>query len=197
MHHIHHTPALIFSARNSGEADRIFTLYTRELGLLRARASGVRKISSKLRYTLQEFSILNADLVRGKDAWRITSAMPMKSFLKDGDMGAPRFSATHQIIARISSLISRLANGEHAHPEIFDDLVRGFDSLHGATKEAQESIELLLVLRVLHELGYIGNQESLKEYLARDFDPSSLSTSILPRKNMLFEINRALRESQM
>jgi len=64
MHHIYHTHGFILSSRNNGEANRMLMIYTREMGLIRAVAQGIRLHKSKLRFTLQDFSYVNVDLVR-------------------------------------------------------------------------------------------------------------------------------------
>ena len=74
MYHIHHTEGIILSSKNYGEAGKYYSLLTRDLGLINASAQGVRKISSKLRFVLQDFSYIKVDLVHGKDFWRLTSA---------------------------------------------------------------------------------------------------------------------------
>ena len=38
MHHIHHTNALILGSKAKGEANKVFTLLTRELGVIHAVA---------------------------------------------------------------------------------------------------------------------------------------------------------------
>src|SRR5690349_13403622 len=43
----HKLQALVFSRRNSGEADRMVTLFTRDQGLMRVLAKGVRRIPSR------------------------------------------------------------------------------------------------------------------------------------------------------
>src|SRR6476646_175067 len=74
MHHIYHTEGIILSSRNYGEAGKYYSIFTRDLGMIYATASGVRKLSSKLRFVLQDFVYVKVDLVQGKDFWRITSA---------------------------------------------------------------------------------------------------------------------------
>src|SRR5574343_294251 len=79
MHHIYHTTAFVLGHADIKEADRFFILFTRELGVVRATAQGIRKLSSRLRYGLQDFSYARVDLVRGKDIWRITSAKKIET----------------------------------------------------------------------------------------------------------------------
>ncbi|MCE9517782.1 recombination protein O N-terminal domain-containing protein, partial [Candidatus Nomurabacteria bacterium] len=73
MHHIYHTKSFVIGSYNRGEANKILVLYTREMGLVRAVAQGIRLNKSKLRFGLQDFSYASVDLVRGRDIWRVTS----------------------------------------------------------------------------------------------------------------------------
>ena len=74
MHHIYHTKGIILESRNFGEAGKYYSIFTRDLGLVHARAQGVRKMSSKLRFVLQNFAYLKMDLVAGRDIFRVTNA---------------------------------------------------------------------------------------------------------------------------
>ena len=119
MHHIYHTHGFILGSRNKGEANKMLTIYTREMGLVRAMVQGIRLHKSKLRFSLQDFSYATIDLVRGKDIWRVTSAKNISSF---------PFARTSRssllIIVHVSSLLERLCDGEESNEKIFDDFVR-------------------------------------------------------------------------
>ena len=120
------------------EADRLYTILTHDLGLVRASASGVRKEESKLRGALEPLALSNVSLVRGKEYWRITSAESIRRIpLTDG-------------LARALALLERLVQGESPHPELFD-VVETY-------LEAEESI---LVGHILLHLGYL-KAEDLK-----------------------------------
>src|SRR6185369_4009724 len=79
-HHIHHTQGFILGSTAVGEANRYITIFTRELGVIGAVEQGIRKIDSKLRYGLQDYAYVRADVIRGKHSWRITSAAPQNDF---------------------------------------------------------------------------------------------------------------------
>ena len=74
MYQKYHTDALVLGSRESGEADRTVVLYTRDFGLVRARASAIRHERSKMRYALQHYSRAHVALVRGKSGWRLAGA---------------------------------------------------------------------------------------------------------------------------
>ncbi|KKW47559.1 MAG: repair protein RecO protein, partial [Candidatus Kaiserbacteria bacterium GW2011_GWA2_58_9] len=79
MYQKYHTEALVLGNRERGENDRVFTLYTEEFGLVRARASAVRTEASRMRYALQNYSRARVALVRGKRGWRIGGAIPARN----------------------------------------------------------------------------------------------------------------------
>ena len=113
MHHIYHTQGFVLGSRNKGEANKMLTIYTREMGLVRAMVQGIRLGKSKLRFALQDYSYTNIDLVRGKDIWRVTSAKNISTF------PFARFSKDSLLlIARVSSLLERLCDGEESNEKI-------------------------------------------------------------------------------
>lgn len=191
MHHIHHTDAFILSSRPSGEDSKTFTLYTRELGLVHARAQAVRKISSKLRYTLQDFSRASVDLVRGKEVWRITTASPVDS-AKEIRIDAE----TERVLARIASRIARFAPGEEPNDEIFDALVDLYAMLgEERSDDDLSTIELYIAARLFVSLGYI-SRDAISIGADSRAVPHALSDETF-RKQLISDINRALESSHL
>lgn len=194
MHHIYHTHGFILGSRNIGEANKLFVIYTREMGLIRATAQGVRLNKSKLRFALQDFSYAHIDLVRGRDIWRVTSATTVTSF--------PYARSDEQsllLIARISKLIERVCDGEEANEKIFDDFTQALyliDDIY-MTSIRREALELYLVLRIMNLLGYIGESELLSGYLSTPFDQIEIEVLLKERQSIIAHINKALNESQL
>ncbi len=114
------------------EADRTYTILTRDLGLVRASATGVRKEGSKLRGALEPLVLSEISLVRGKEYWRITSAEVLRSL------------AAAPTLARPLALLQRLVQGEEPHPELFDAV----EAHLGAQEET-------LASHILYHLGYL------------------------------------------
>ena len=194
MHHIYHTNGFILSSRNVGEANKILTIYTREMGLIRATVQGVRFHKSKLRFALQDFYYAKIDLVRGKDIWRVTSATNVDSFpLARGD------KQSILLIARVSKLLERLCGGEEANGKIFNDLIQALYLLDddNISKESREALELHLVLRIMDSLGYIGESTMLADYLVSDFNNDLTKNLLRERQSIIAHINKAINESQL
>jgi DNA repair protein RecO (recombination protein O) len=193
-HHIHHTHGFILGSRNTGEANKVLSIYTRQMGLIRATVQGIRLHKSKLRFSLQDFYYAKIDLVRGRDIWRITSATNINSF---------PYARTNKesllLIARVSKLLERLCGGEESNENIFDDLIQAFVLLDDTNlkEEQREALELHLVLRIMNSLGYIGDSKILANYLATDFNDELIGDLLKERQSIIAHINKALNESQL
>jgi len=66
--------AVIISHRDFGEADRLVTLFTREVGKVKGLAKGVRKMGSRKAAYLEPFMHSKVVLAKGKTFWIITQA---------------------------------------------------------------------------------------------------------------------------
>lgn len=193
MHHIYHTEGLILGSQDFGEAGKRYVVLTRDLGLIHARATGVRKMSSKLRYVLQDFACVKIDLVQGKNFWRVTSASKT-----DKLQNIAKKHKALEIFARISGLLSRLLAAAEPDEKLFTDFLHGLSILEKAeTKEDLRNIEAIIVLRALHTLGYIGGDEILENLVESPFGAELLFKVAKSRAMVLSQINKALRESQL
>ncbi len=193
MHHIHHTEGLILGSKNYGEAGKCYYLFTRDLGMIFASAQGVRKMSSKLRYVLQDFSYIKVDLVRGKDFWRLTSAS--KTNLLEN---ISKNKEALKVFVNIARLLKRLLAGELANQNLFADLVGGFLMLEKFENETDlRNIEAIMVLRILHNLGYIGGNENLNNLIKSPFENQLVLQVAENRASILSEINKALQETHL
>lgn len=172
----------------------MLSIYTLEYGLVYAQAQGIRLNKSKLRFALQDLSYAKIDLVRGRDVWRVTSATPINSFAyARTDMGSIA------LMLRVSKLIERLCNGEEGNRDVFADIIQSFMVLdsESVAVETREALELHLVLRILNQLGYIGDNKDLVNYLDGGFESEKAKEVLFNKKSIVMAINQALRESQL
>ena len=140
---IHNTDGLIISQRSLREADRVYSILTRDLGLIRGTAIGVRKDASKLRGSLEPLTFSSISLVRGKEYWRITAAEVIKEIKSEPEILRPLI------------LLEKLVQGESAHPELFD-MVR---DLILSRQPDDEMFEIHLVANILFHLGYLNKED--------------------------------------
>lgn len=193
MHHIYHTEGVILGSKNFGEAGKCYFIFTRDLGMVVASAQGVRKMSSKLRFILQDFAYLKIDLVAGKDIWRVTSASK-SNLLEDLVSNTGRL----RVFANISRLLKRLLAGEDPNPALFADFLNGLTILEKAnTKEEFSNLEAVIVLRILNNLGYLSGAPVFNNFVKSPLEEEVIYGIGNNRAEILKEINRALKETQL
>src|SRR5215204_5821133 len=66
--------AVVLRHSDYGEADRLLTMYTRQLGKMRALAKGARKIASRKAGHIEPFTYVKLQLAKGRDMLLITQA---------------------------------------------------------------------------------------------------------------------------
>lgn len=190
MYQKYHTEALVLGSRERGESDRVYALYTRDFGLVRARASAVRGEKSRMRYALQHYTRSRVSLVRGKSGWRVAGASAM-SGMRGDTSGAPVF-------ARVAGLVLRLVAGEERNDFLFDTLTHAHAFLASGEVQMVPTIELVCVARVLFALGYI-SAEALETaiFTHTAYSMEHLQEADAIRDKLLSSVNQALSETHL
>lgn len=148
-HHVYNTRGIILSSRPLREADKLFQILTPDLGLVAATARGVRSERSKLRGILQDLSLVDVSLVRGKNYWRLTTATLDRSNAQE-----LRAKKKHlEALARVSSLLENLIRGEEKHQDLFEILQTSIRELF--TQTDVNGWEIFTVANLLYHLGYL------------------------------------------
>jgi recombinational DNA repair protein (RecF pathway) len=174
-HHIYQTKAFIIDSIDVGEANKLLTVFTADLGLLYVSAQGVRIMKSKLRQSIQDLSYLKIALVRGKEYWRLTSAEKLIS-LYDKRVALD----VRKVIAQSLHFVKRLTAGESKHQELFDMLSKLFTFCFENSKQLTQytnqkdntdkqnqhplntigALKLIIDFRILESLGYGSNDSN-------------------------------------
>ncbi len=190
MYQKYQTDAIVLGSREAGENDRVFTLFTREFGLVRARASAVRTEKSRMRYALQNYARTNAALIRGKRGWRLAGASATQNAHSDS-RGLAAF-------ARISELAVRLVHGEERNDFLFSILAETHTALTRSRTEEMSTIEIVCVARVLYALGYL-SFEALDTTLFTHtaYMGEHLREADVMRGTLLSMINKAIAETHL
>jgi len=186
------TKALVLGSLPRGEANSVCILLTPDLGLVYVHAQGIRFEKSKLRFSLQDYSITDIMLVHGKTGWRITNAVCIEAISVDKE--------ALRVVARVSNLVKRLVAGEEKNEELFALCVDNMGILSQKKYSHAElsRIEMVWVLRVLFNLGYIDGDNSLREIISIPLSSiSSYDGLDTIRSEALGQINRAIESSQL
>ncbi|HEY4514226.1 MAG TPA: recombination protein O N-terminal domain-containing protein [Candidatus Paceibacterota bacterium] len=191
MYQKYQTEALVMGNWESGEADRVMHLFSRDFGLVAARAGALRREKSKMRYALTNYSRVEVSLIRGKNNWRLAGTRALHIPSGSDPRGITAF-------ARIAELVTRLVTGEETNPYLFAALSEAHNAFMQKDCGAAGTIELVCVARVLYSLGYI-SAEALKTALFTHtaYADVHLAEAETLRDKLLSSINRAIAETQL
>ncbi len=184
MRHKYATTGMVLSRIPISEAGMLVTILTPELGLVRARAEGLRRSGAKLAHALQTLNEADVMLVRGKEGWRLVGAVLGRDYFSQLSPGS------RMRVARIASLLLRLVHGESGEPELHGHLHEFIDMLSTLTEEEQADAESLMVLRLLRTLGVDAG-----EAIPDGYTPSTLTYAEVNRTALIARINRGISAS--
>ncbi|HXK39812.1 MAG TPA: recombination protein O N-terminal domain-containing protein [Candidatus Paceibacterota bacterium] len=208
MYTKHHTRALVLSAYDAGEADKVYALLTPDFGKVYAKARGVRLHGARHKGALQPLSEAHVSLVRGKSGWRITNVTSHRSLYSELASDQMRFSA----LLRVMKLVRRLVAGEGSAEKVFS-VISGFsDGLirtlrppvaggegGDTTREDVSRAETLAVLRLFAVLGYLKHNERFMAFLddIEDFSDDTLASFSSHNKEAVRALNESLEATQL
>ncbi len=187
MHEKYITDGIVLGKRSVGEANTLVFILTSELGLVRAKATSSRREASKLRYGLEPLSAGRYTFVRGKAEWRLTGVDTVsREFSNATPMQRKR-------LGQVSRLLMRLVLGAEHTPELYQTVYKGFESL-AHTEQNADSVECVLVLRILANLGYLPELPALAPFVESDqFSPELAAEAAASRKLLIRLINDSLQ----
>src|SRR3989339_835119 len=71
---------IVLNRKNFREYDQMISFYTKEFGKLEALAKGIKKITSKQSGYLEPFSLVEAEMIYGKEINRLIKVQPIEIF---------------------------------------------------------------------------------------------------------------------
>lgn len=157
-----------------GEADRIITLLTRERGLVRAVAKGVRKTTSRFGGRLEPFMHVDLQLAEGRSLDIITQVETISAFARDLGGNYPAYTAGTAMLETAERLVQE--DGEPAVQQL-QLLVGALRALTAADGRTPSTILDSYQLRALAVAGYAPSFDSCAQCGApgphRDFHAAS------------------------
>jgi len=139
-----------------GEADRIVTLLTRDHGLVRAVAKGVRRTRSKFGARLEPFSHIDVQLYPGRNLDIVTQVVSIDAFATDIVSDYGRYTCACAML----ETAERLAGEERAPAPALHRLTVG--ALR-AVADGRRPRELVLDAYLLRAMGIAGWAPALEE----------------------------------
>ncbi|GAP12276.1 DNA replication and repair protein RecO [Longilinea arvoryzae] len=145
--HSQRVEAVVLRHSDWGEADRMLTLFTRELGKLRVVAKGVRRLRSRKAGHLEPFTRVALMLARGRDIWIVTQADTLDAFLPLRDNLERTAYAAY-----VSELLDRFTYEEGENSSLYRLYVEGLERV--ATLEDPVPAIRYYEVRLLDLLGF-------------------------------------------
>ncbi|KLO28555.1 DNA repair protein RecO [Mycolicibacter heraklionensis] len=148
--------AVVLRQHKLGEADRIVTLLTRDHGLVRAVAKGVRRTRSKFGARLEPFAHIDVQLHPGRNLDIVTQVVSVDAFATDIVSDYGRYTCACVIL----ETAERLAGAERAPATALHRLTVG--ALR-AVADGRRSRELVLDAYLLRAMSVAGWAPALTE----------------------------------
>ena len=143
------TVAITLKSRKWGEADRIVTLYARQLGKIRAVARGARRLKSRMGAALEPLTICELNLFEksGDSLYRVSQVDLIEPFVRFREDLTLMAAA-----ARMANVVGAVTPDGDPDPELFDTLEQGLRSL--MTSDDPALTALLFQIRLLGLTGF-------------------------------------------
>lgn len=191
MHAIHHTRAVILKSAPAGEANKRVWLFTEEFGLIVAAVQGVRKPEAKLRGQIPDYAFISADLVRGKEVWRLVNAVleyePVRDHLRD---------PLARSFVRTLATLERFLAGEAPHAELFAHLEECATCLTEGGYDVS-AFDTVCIWRTLVLLGYIAVSDEDDSLYTLPLGDAIHATDATIIKRLVREVQQAITETHL
>lgn len=158
--------ALVFSRKNIGEADRLMTFFTREEGLIKVIAKGVRKIPSARGGHLEPCTQVLANISESKAGLYMGNVETQDYFHElRGDADAFARACKH------ITVFQRLFTERQAVPELFDALVAGWQLYPSLSPEKRIVMDAAISLQIIQHAGVMPDMRLWAASSAKDKTP--------------------------
>ncbi len=143
------TMAITLNSRKWGDADRIVTFYTKEVGKIRGIARGARRQKSRLGAALEPLTICDLNLFEksGDSLYRVSQVDLLEAFIPFREDLVLMAAA-----ARMANVVSAVTPDGDPDPQLFETLEQGLRSLTASQDPAFTA--LLFQIRLLGLTGF-------------------------------------------
>jgi DNA repair protein RecO (recombination protein O) len=161
------TLGLIFQKEERGDADLLFTVYTKDLGKLEILGKAIRKVSSKLRSGAEIFYLSEIEFIQGKTHKTLTDTILIKKFANiKTDLKRLR------IAYKISGILDNLVKDQEPDEKIWNLLKETFRKIN-KLEITGVKLELLYYYFFWNLVSFLGYQPELQagSVCGRRIDP--------------------------
>ncbi len=204
MHQIYQIEGIILKSANFGESNKYLFVITEEFGLIKITAQGLRNLKSKLRYGLQELSVVRLSMVKGRGAWRLINAIYDRNLYFSLAKSRNKLIVANSVL----DLLTKLLQGEEKNEDLYKVIKEALSFLedNDFSDESIKGFENIIVVRILYCLGYFDKNKILNKDTKYSFFLNLIewNQDILKKmrdgeinRQVIFDINTSLQSSQL
>lgn len=149
------TQGLILKKEDRGEADQLFTIYTKDFGKLEILGKAIRKISSKLRSGAEIFYLTEIEFIQGKAYKTLTDAIVIEKF-----ENLRKDLKRLRIAYKISEILDNFVKGQEPDEKIWQLINEVFQKLNNSLLSLN-GLQLVYYYFLWNFLSILGYQPEL------------------------------------
>lgn len=190
MYEKYTTTGFVISSRNFSDADKLLSIFTEDFGLIKVLAKSVRNIKSKYKAYIEVGYKIKITVIRGKGVWRATDI--------ECDFSGQLELIYLRHFVRPILFVKNLIHGEDKNNELFQSINESFCFLQNndLSDEDLNIFEIILSLRIMHALGYIGSLNN-NLVLQGKFTHDDIEFSKSNKRDLIKLINSSLKETHL
>jgi len=147
--HSYTLEGVVIKRNNSGEADKIITLFTRTHGKVALLAKGVRKISSRRSGHIEVFNIVKASAAVGRGGLDLLTEIETLQSHSQWKKQLGRVTLAYELC----ETVDRLTADNQPHPELYDSLTSFLTRISDLDSHWRIQMDVWLV-EIVRDLGY-------------------------------------------
>ena len=122
------TKAIVFGETAQEEADKLFSLFTKDFGRVEVLGRAIRKTTSKLRAFIPLFSLCHIEFIQGKGYKILTDSVLIKDF-----ENTKEDLARLKVAYKIAEILGRSLKGEERDPRLWRLLIETFEVVNSSS----------------------------------------------------------------
>ncbi len=162
-YHIHTTEGIILR-RVPLENDAVYVILTSDFGIVYAKAVGVRKVNSKLKFSLQQYFLSSISFIKSRRGFKITSASFIENLFDNSS------KIKKKALFNICKILEKFILSEEKNEQIYKSVREGLLMLNKVDDKDVLVVEAIILLSVLFHLGYVDLSSFDSRFLVPNFD---------------------------
>ncbi len=161
---MHFTEGIVLEQKDFKENDRVLSVFTKDYGIIKVLARGIRKSTSKLSSQIDLFSFVEISFVLGS-GYKVLSG----AYLKDGFFNLKQDLKKQKLAKDISSLLVKYFPKNEKEEDVFEILKKAFFYISKNNFKDADAKYFFVYFqyKVLESLGYEPEEAFIKNIVSK------------------------------